>query len=96
MFKPIARIVARGGNICGLLLPLENCELDGIYEIRDVMGELTIIRVGDPAMPESRFTALGLEELLNERPYCSMTQDEIDSVTVDPNGHLWHPILGNR
>lgn len=73
----IGRIVARGKQ-AGLFIPFKTSELDGVYNVVEVMGELQIQRIGKPAMPEKRFKGLDLEGLFNERPNCCMTKNELD------------------
>lgn len=51
--------------------------LDGIYNVVEIMGELQIRRVGDPAMKRERFTGIDLDGLMNGRPYSMMTEKEI-------------------
>ena len=93
MFKVVGRIIARG-EIVGLFIPMEDHELYGIYEVRQIMDELTIAKVGLPAMTDGRFTGIGLNDLMADRPYSVMTEQELASVTEDPKGNLWHPHLG--
>lgn len=80
--KVVGRIIARGENIAGLFIPMGDSKLKGIYEIRECMGELMIKRIGDPAMPDARFTGLDLEGLHCERATAGMTTEELDG--VDP------------
>lgn len=75
--KIIGRIVARG-QVAGLFMPFKSSELDGIYNVVEIMGELQIQRVGKPAIPEKRFKGLSLDVLFDQRPNCSMTQKELD------------------
>ena len=92
--KPIGRIIARGEKMVGIYMPLGNTDLlDGIYEVRECMGELTIHRIGEPAMPRARFTGLDLNGLMADRPYSVMTEAELKSVTQDDKQNLWHPFL---
>ena len=89
MIKTVGRIVARGDGIAGLFIPMGKGTPDGIYEIRECMGELTVHRIGKPAMHRGRFTGLDVEGLLNERPNCVMTNEEPDRVreTEKVRGH---------
>ena len=75
--KIIGRIVARG-QVAGLFMPFKSSELDGIYNVVEIMGELQIQRVGEPALPEKKFKGLDLEGLFNQRPNSCMTQNELD------------------
>jgi hypothetical protein len=76
--KPLARIVSRG-KITGLFIPVGEGLPQGVYEVREILGELQIVRVGDAAMPEARFTSLGLDELFAERFSAAMTTQELQS-----------------
>jgi len=80
MMKRIGRIIARR-EVAGLFIPMEDKTLHGIYEIREVMGTLTIHRIGEPALDETRLQALDLEGLFCERDAAGLTQDEWDQVT---------------
>lgn len=78
----IGRLVARG-DVAGLYLPLgRGTQLDGIYNIVEIMGELQIQRVGDPGMSRGRFTGLNISDLMVERPYSVMTSEEIAAVRM--------------
>ena len=77
MVRSIARIVARG-PITGLIIPYDvEAPLDGIYEVVEVMGELVVRRVGEPAQDRDRHEALSLNDLMNSRPFSCMTIEEI-------------------
>jgi len=82
MHKRIGRIIARGNNIAGLFMPFGDCSLHGIYEITEIMGELTVERVGDPAMRLEQFEGMDLESLHIYRKEACMTQEELDKVSV--------------
>ena len=74
--KLLGRIIARG-EIAGLFIPL-NGDLDGIYEVHECLGQLTIRKVGTPAMPRKRFTGLNLEGLHGEIATAITTKEEAD------------------
>lgn len=80
MMERVGRIISRGDKTAGLFFPLGEGLPIGIYEVRQVMGELTIVEIGQPAMYLPRFTGLSLDGLHAERPLCCMTQEELDSV----------------
>lgn len=73
----VGRIIARGQNIAGIFIPACEDSLEGIYNVVDIMGELHIRRIGDPAMDRVQFTAIGLDELMDRRPYSMATEQEI-------------------
>lgn len=76
--RVVGRIVARGDKIAGIFIPMgDGPKLDGIYNVVDIMGELQIHRVGDPAMKREQFTGVDLESLMNYRPHSMMTEKEI-------------------
>lgn len=76
----VGRIIARGGKIAGLFIPMGECELDGIYNVLEWDGEYTLIRVGEPAMKREQFIGVDLQSLMNYRPNSCMTVKELDSV----------------
>ena len=82
MIKRIGRIIARK-DVVGLYLPLGDKSLHGIYEIRECLGEMTIHRIGDPAMPEPRFQGLDLTGLFNASAQAGMTQAELDEAKAN-------------
>jgi hypothetical protein len=80
--KLLGRIIARG-EIAGLFIPLNN-DLDGIYEVHECLGELTIRKIGTPAMPRKRFTGLNLEGLHGEIDTAITTKEELAALTPTP------------
>jgi hypothetical protein len=82
--KVVGRIIARGEGIVGLFIPVQS-DMYGIYEVREIMDELTVTRIGDPATPRARFTGLDLEGLLNDRPNSVATKNEIGLATIPNN-----------
>lgn len=77
----IGRIIARGGQV-GLFIPFKVSELDGVYNIIEVMGELQIQRVGEAALPKQTFNGMDLAGLFNARPFSCMTRDELDTLSI--------------
>ncbi len=75
----LARLLVRKGKAAGLYLPLAQGLPTGIWEIRDIMGVLTLVRVGSPAMGDQRFQSLEVAELVGD-PFACRTQKEITSV----------------
>lgn len=78
--KILGRIVSRGSGILGVFFPIKKGLPLGIYEIREILGELQIIFVGKPVMEEKRFTALDLNGLANERSHSAMTIKEFNEI----------------
>lgn len=78
--KHIGRIIARN-NIIGLYIPFNSSKnLDGIYDIVEIMGELTIREVGKSFMQDQKpgfFYNSNLEDILNHRPSTAMTTKEL-------------------
>jgi len=79
----VGRIVARGDNIIGLFFPIGENSFDGIYNVVEIMGELQIRKVGEPNMSRERFTGIGVQGLINERPNCCMTKEEMKNINKD-------------
>lgn len=89
IFKPIGRICVRSENVCGLFIPFNSDTSplkSGIYEIREVLGELIIVSIGKPATSEAMYESLSLEEMVEELPYSAMTKEEIQSERKRRNG----------
>ncbi len=78
MISTKGRIISRGGKIAGLFLPAGTGLPLGIFEIREVMGELTIVKIGKPYTEPKRFQALDLNGLMADRPSSVMTQKELE------------------
>jgi hypothetical protein len=77
MMGVVGRIVSRGGKIAGLFLPVDSGLPQGIYQIENVLGELTIRFIGQPAMNRVRLEGLDIEGVFNERPLSCMTLEEL-------------------
>ncbi len=56
----------------------------GIYEVRDVLQELQIKRIGNSAMDPNRLQALDLMDIFLERDTAMMTQEELDAIAQYP------------
>ncbi len=79
MFKPVGRIVSRG-EIGGLFIPFKEGLPYGIYEVRDVLGELLLTRIGDSAMTQLQLESRDIDGLFHARPECCMTVEELQQV----------------
>lgn len=80
--KTLGRLVVRrtgaGENLVGTYWPTLNSELSGIYEIREFLGELYIVRVGESHIHPDRLNGATPEELRGEKPY--LTAEEFETV----------------
>lgn len=81
--KVLGRIVARDG-VAGLFIPYKSQEnlLDGIYEVREILGELTLRYVGKANLQEDqpeRFYSVGINDLFDDRSRTFLTTEEIDN-----------------
>ena len=85
MIKTVGRIVSRGEGNSGLFIPLNDGMAPGVYEVTDVMGVLTIKRVGDPALREDRFMGFDLETLFHLRDQCAVTLEEYQAAAKHRN-----------
>ncbi len=74
----LGRILARG-DIKGVYAPFSSSteKLDGIYEIREILGELTIVRIGDSSHPH--VSSLDLQGV-HLRPDCFLTPSEMGQI----------------
>ncbi len=81
--RKIARLICRN-ELVGIIFPLSgdvpSKQLDGIYEIVETLGELQIVRIGDPAMPRKRLRAVDLQGLLDDRSLSALTAKELDAI----------------
>ena len=75
--KTVGRIVVRTGKIAGLFHPGPDGLEPGIYELTDVLGTITVSRVGDLPEPQERVDAVDLDGLLRQS---MLTQEEIDNL----------------
>lgn len=70
-FGVVGRVVVRT-NCVGLFFPLPGTPgcpalAPGVYEIKNVFGELTMRRVGDSSIPEPRLSGLSLDDVVDLR-----------------------------
>lgn len=77
MKNVVGRFLVRKDGILGLFVPISSSLVPGIYEIREVMGEYIIVRIGEPAMRPERLNALSLDGLYYERAHTMMTNHEL-------------------
>jgi hypothetical protein len=56
----------------------------GVYEIREILGELQVIRLGDPAMDKPRLTGLDLEGVFAEIGSAALTEAEWEGLKEKP------------
>lgn len=87
--RTLGRLLVRKGKTAGIFIPFPGRPLkNGIYEIREVMGEITLAFVGTPAMHDARYQGITLNELLAEAGTAGMTQKERDRLTTDADGFV--------
>lgn len=78
-FPVVARIVVRKGKTAGLFVPFgpaPTAMQEGVWEVRDVLGELTLKFVGKPYMDSARLNGLSLNELVGISS-AAMTEAEL-------------------
>jgi len=81
--KTLGRILVRSDNITGLFIPFgDNSMEPGIYELREVMGEKVIVRIGYPATPMGRLSTINLDEVLDDTLGAILTRDEFDTAST--------------
>lgn len=80
-FPVLGRLLVRKGKTAGLFIPFDvpGQLPSGIYEIREVLGELIVARIGDPAMPDARYQGSSVEDLLGSG-VAGMTAAELESL----------------
>lgn len=80
--RVVGRIISRG-SVTGLFIPMDKGQTMpvGIYEIREIMGELVVTYVGKPALKEQRLTGLDLDGVFAEKEMAAMTAEELSRVT---------------
>lgn len=83
--KILGRIIVRSGKIAGLYIPISNELNPGIYEIKDILGELIINKLDNTEIMQDRIDALSLEDLFDRRAECGLTQKEYKNSRQDVN-----------
>lgn len=81
--KPVGRFLVRGAKVAGIFCPVGDTLKPGIYEITEVLGELIVTNIGQPAMPKARVNGLDLSGLHAERDLALMTSEEWNYVNQD-------------
>jgi len=76
MMKHLGRLVVRKGKTVGLFLPFAKDIPPGIYELNEIMGEMTVRYHGKQAMPDARYNGLTPDGLLAEIATAAMTEEE--------------------
>lgn len=80
--KILGRILARKGKTVGVFIPFQTDALEnGIWELREILGEIQIVRIGKPALPDARYQALQPNDMVNS-PFATMTKKEIDQTLL--------------
>lgn len=81
----VGRIIVREPKVAGLFFPMRTGLTQGVYEVRNILGEITIVRLGDSAMDNARLNGLGLSELFDERDISALTREEFKFITESEN-----------
>lgn len=84
LYRSLGRLLVRRGKVAGLFIPFGATGLaSGLYEIREVIGELTVVRVGNPAMPDPMYQGVDVLSLV-QNPEAAMTAAEYAEVCKQP------------
>jgi len=75
MIKFLGRLAARKG-VATIFVPSKDFDFDGVYELREVMGELQLRYVGQPAMRETEYYGKDCNGLFDNRTTSLMTKEE--------------------
>lgn len=76
MVKILGRLVARENSV-GIYIPFNGNNLDGLYEVKEVEGEIVITKIGDPALSSKKFYNLDANGIFKNRPESCMTKEEL-------------------
>lgn len=83
LYSRLGRLLVRKGKTCGLFIPLVKDPVEpGIYELRNILGALTLVRIGTQAMSEAQVNARGVGDLVGD-PSALMTEEELAGITQD-------------
>lgn len=78
--RNLGRILIREGNIIGLFFPYSANRLKyGIYEIHEILDELQLVYIGEPALENKRVNALDFTSL--QDPQVMLTSQELINAT---------------
>jgi len=88
MMRPVGRILVRKGKIAGLFLPIDGSLEEGLYEVSNVLGEITIKRIGNSAMHEARLNGIDVGEVFAERHESCITETEKKMSAIIPPGFI--------
>ena len=87
MIHTLGRVLVREGKTVGLFIPMSSNDKvslgPGLYEVREIMGSLNLIRIGEPAMENVKLQAKRVDHLVQD-PYATMTADEIRECCEPP------------
>lgn len=75
MMKVVGRLLVRN-KIAGIFLPIGEGMPPGLYEVIEVMGDIIIRRVGEPALAQETLNGLDLDGLMDRRAESFMTTTE--------------------
>ncbi len=83
----LGRLIVRKDKIAGLYIPFVPNGLEsGIYNVEEILGEITIKRIGTPAMESVLYDSLDLNELYAKRGGAGMTEGEIIDLAGQKHG----------
>ncbi len=80
-FTRLGRILVRKGKTAGLFMPFSQPGQlkNGIWEVREVLGELTLKYIGVPALPDVQYQGLDPQGLLCKSHLIGVTEEEYDA-----------------
>lgn len=78
----VGRVLIRDGKNVGLFFPMGESAEPGLYDIVEIMGELTIRRAGDSAMDNARLNSLTPDGLHAEACRAMLTAQEFAEVST--------------
>lgn len=78
----IGRILVRDGKTVGLFFPMGESAEPGLYDLIEIMGEMTIRRAGDSAMDIVRLNALTPDGLHAEAFRAMLTNKEFAEMST--------------
>lgn len=77
----IGRLLIRKDKIAGLYIPFDTNFEAGLYDVREIMGEIQIVFKGIPAMNPGRLNGLSCDQLI-QYPESLMTEEEVITCQV--------------
>jgi hypothetical protein len=78
--RKLGRIIVREKKLIGLFFPLGDGLEEGIYEIREILDELVVVRIGKSAMNSRFLNAYDLNGLEMRKWDVALTAEELKEV----------------